>query len=160
MKPKGFAIALAPLACLVLLGLPSSAIAEESVGSERLVAAYRGPIAEALSNETGEVELRAIQDGRGASRRSDVILSSVVLALGSAIAVVGIGLYAAAYVEWEEYDGTPDYAQWSESVGEMSMAGDVLVMVGALAFIGGLVSLILTRRRSETARRSSDGDRP
>jgi len=87
-----------------------------------------------------------------------------LLGTGLALAVTGGVLDIVAYTRAEEpqgFDDFDEYQEWYDSVGDMALAGDVLVGVGAATFVGGLIWLLVNRRSrrggSESGRRRGSG---
>jgi tetratricopeptide (TPR) repeat protein len=88
------------------------------------------------------------RDEGGSGRRSSAG-AWVLFGGGLLVAAVGCVLDVVAYTRAEDaqgFDDIEEYDAWYDLVGNAALAGDVLVGVGAAAFVAGLVWLLVDRR--------------
>ncbi len=140
------------LAALSVLGWPAVARAERAGAEERAgERAGREPRGDGEAEELTleDYERIGIQRRLRQRQRRELIAPAVMLGLGLAIALVGGVIDIVAYREAnpeERFDSLSAYDAWTRRTDALALAGDTLVLTGALAFVGGLVALILTRR--------------
>lgn len=89
----------------------------------------------------------------------------VVLGAGVAVALAGLVLDIAAYVQSDpsyylygddQFSSEDSYEEWRSSCTDLALAGDILLGVGGAIAVGGLVWVIVTASRRRSSRASTD----
>jgi tetratricopeptide (TPR) repeat protein len=102
-----------------------------------------GPVEPMVEAATVEPQPEAVPGHRSSAG------AWVLFGGGLLVAAVGCVLDVVAYTRAEDAQGFDDigeYDAWYDLVGNAALAGDVLVGVGAAAFVAGLVWLLVDRR--------------